>query len=133
MTLSKHQSKNNHRIIYAPLIVNGIGFSRIEKYCKNLHLEYIHFLGLEYNLFDKNCPCWEGDYELFHAFFKMMIRIANEQKIPITNGEKDVDMQGFGEQGLALAFSHGIPDACPAFFYWETSTWKPLKKHHYHR
>lgn len=65
MTLSEHQSRYGHRIVYAPLIVN--------------------------------------------------------------------DVQGFGRQGLALAFSHGIPDACPAFFYWETETWKPLKKRPYHR
>lgn len=56
-----------------------------------------------------------------------MSKIAKEQKIPITGGNSVNDVMGFAKQGLALAFHHGIPDACPAFFYWNTENWKPLK------
>ncbi len=45
MTLGEHQSRFQHRIIYAPLIVNDMGLSRINVNCPNLHLEYIHHLG----------------------------------------------------------------------------------------
>lgn len=133
MTLNEHQSRFHHRIVYAPLVVNDMGLSRIEKCCSNLHLEYIHHLGPEYNLFNVNGLCWEGDVDLFDKFLIMMERIAKEQHIPITRGTSVNDIQGFAQQGLSLAFNHGIPDACPAFFYWNTSTWKPLKKRPYHR
>lgn len=133
MTLSEHQSRYGHRIVYAPLIVNDVGLNRIKQKCPNLHLEFVHHLGPEYNLFHEDCPCWNGDQALYHRFLTMMERVAKEQKIPMKGGSHVNDVQGFGRQGLALAFSHGIPDACPAFFYWETETWKPLKKRPYHR
>lgn len=133
MTLSELQSKDYHHIVYAPLIVNDMGLYRIKSCCSNLHLEYIHHLGPEYNMFNKNSIYWNGDETLFDRFTKMMLRIAKEQKIPVTKGQHVNDIHGFGSQGLALAFNHGIPDACSAFFYWETSTWKPLKRRPYHR
>ena len=133
MTLSELQSRFNHRVVYAPLVVNDMGLLAIKEYCSNLHLEYIYHLGPEYNLFDINGLCWTGDEELYNRFLSMMSRIAKEQKIPMTDGRCVNDMKGFAEQGLAVAFHHGIPDACPAFFYWETPNWKPLKKRPYHR
>lgn len=132
-TLSELQSRFNHRIIYAPLVVNDMGLLRIKKYCSNLHLEYIYHLGPEYNLLNIDGLCWAGDYSLYARFLNMMNRIAKEQKIPVTGGDSVNDIMGFAEQGLALAFHHGIPDACPAFFYWNTDNWKPLKKRPYHR
>lgn len=128
MTLGEHQSRFQHRIIYAPLIVNNMGLSRINVNCPNLHLEYIHHLGPEYNMFNVNSIYWNGDEAVFERFINMMVRIAKELNIPITYGNHVSDFQGFGQQSLALAFNHGIPDACPAVFYWDTATWKPLKK-----
>lgn len=133
MTLSELQNQFNHRIIYAPLVVNDMGLLRIKKRCPNLHLEYIYHLGPEYNLFNLNAIFWTGDYDLYIKFLNMMMRIAKEQNIPVKDGHHVNDIQGFGKQGLALAFHHGIPDACPAFFYWNTDNWKPLKKRPYHR
>ena len=133
MTLNELQSRFNHRIIYAPLVVNDMGLSRIKRCCYNLHLEYIYHLSSEYNLFNVDGLCWSGDQDLYKRFLIMLSRIAKEQKIPITGGNHVNDMQGFGQQGLTLAFHHGIPDACPAFFYWNTATWKPLKQRPYHR
>ncbi|MCH5263717.1 MAG: hypothetical protein J1F42_12455 [Lachnospiraceae bacterium] len=133
MTLNEHQSRFNHRIIYAPLVVNDMGLLRIKRNCSNLHLEYIYHLGPEYNLFNVDGLCWVGDRDLYDRFLTMLNRIAEEQEIPIKGGNHVNDVRGFGEQGLALAFHHGIPDACPAFFYWKTDTWKPLKKRPYHR
>lgn len=130
MTLKELQHQFQHRIIYAPLIVNDIGLSTINNYCSNLHLEYIHHLGPEYNMFDVNSIYWNGDVMKYNQFITMMSRIAKEQNIPYTGVN---DIKGFAKQGLALAFSHGIPDACSAFFYWNTSTWKPLMRRQYHR
>lgn len=51
----------------------------------------------------------------------------------IKNDNKVVSAKGFGGQGLAVAFEHGIPDAVPAFFYWESDNWVPLIKKSYER
>lgn len=132
-TLSEHERLFHHRIVYAPLVVNELGLSRIECNCPNLHLEYIHKLGREYNLLDVDGLCWKGDKAMHSKFLDLLSRVATQEGIPNKNGCHVNDILGFGKQCLALAFSHGIPDACSAFFYWETATWKPLKKRPYHR
>lgn len=133
LTLSEHEQSFHHRIIYAPLVVNEMGLSRIKRNCPNLHLEYIHKLGLEYNLLNVNGLCWNGDHAMYSRFLNLLSRVAAQESIPSRSGADVNDILGFGRQCLALAFSHGIPDACSAFFYWETATWKPLKKRPYHR
>ena len=132
-TLYEHVASFHHRIVYAPLIANEIGLNRIAYKCSGLHMEYIYKLTQEYNLLNPNGLCWKGDNAKNAKFIDLLNRIAKAEGIPIQKGAHVNDMLGFGRQGLALAFSHGIPDACPAFFYWETATWKPLKKRSYHR
>ena len=133
LTLSEHEKNFHHRIVYAPLVVNEMGLSRINRNCPNLHLEYIHKLGFEYSLLNVNGLCWNGDDVKYRKFKELLLRVAAQEGIPNTRGAHVNDILGFGEQCLSLAFSHGIPDACSAFFYWETATWKPLKKRPYHR
>lgn len=133
MTLSDLVLKKNHKVAYAPLVSNIVGYNRILKKCSGLHLECLYKLGDEYSLLNKDGICWNGDEELFNKWIKMLYRVAIQEKIPIEEGRHVNDMLGFCAQGLAIAFYHGIPDACPAFFYWNSSTWNPLKKRHYHR
>ena len=126
-TLFEHVVSSNHRVVFAPLIVNEIGFNRIIKNCYGLHLEYIYKLGPEYNLFNKDCICWRGDDAKFRRWLELLRRVAIKEGFPLTGGSVVDDVQGFCRQGLALAFDHCIPDACPSIFYKETDTWKPLK------
>lgn len=133
LTLTEHECSSHHRIVYAPLVVNEMGLSRIESSCPNLHLEYIHKLGNEYSLLNVNGLCWKGDYAKYYKFLELLKRVAINEGIPNKDGEHVNDIFGYGKQCLSIAFSHGIPDACSAFFYWETETWKPLKKRPYHR
>lgn len=133
LTLNEHEQSFHHRIVYAPLVVNEMGLSRIQRRCPNLHLEYIHKLGLEYSLLNVNGHCWDGDHVKYGKFLNLLSRVAAQENIPNRGGAHVNDILGFGRQCLALAFSHGIPDACSAFFYWETATWKPLKRRPYHR
>ena len=93
MTLSELQSRFNHRIIYAPLVVNDMGLSTIKDYCSNLHLEYIYHLGPEYNLFNINGIFWAGNRGSYAKFLNMMYRIAKEQNIPVTEGDSVNDMK----------------------------------------
>lgn len=131
LTLSSIAKINKLNILYAPLIVNKMGLERITDSCQGLELVYMHLLEDEYNLFNPNGMCWNGDMVLFRKWELLFNKICSQEKIPLTNGEVVTDGRGFGEQGLAIAFHHGIPDACPAFFYWESDTWKPLIKKHY--
>lgn len=124
---------HHHNVIYAPLIVNKIGFDLINSKCAGLNLVYIYLLGEEYSLFNLDCPCWNGNYESYINGTKLILEKSKELGIPFTNGNDVIDVRGYREQGLALAFKHGIPDACPPIFYWETETWKPLIKKVYKR
>jgi hypothetical protein len=132
-TLHEHVKSLHHNIVYATLVANEMGLKRIASKCAGLHMEYIYKLTKEYSLLDVNGLCWKGDKAKFTKFIDLLKRVAQQEGIPITYGYNVNDILGFGRQGLALAFSHGIPDACPAFFYWNTPTWKPLKKRSYHR
>lgn len=133
MTLGEHCIKNKHHIVYAPLVVNEFGLQRINYFCSGLHLEYVYLLTKEYSLLNKDGLCWKGDDVKYQRFMALLNQSAIQENIPRQGGGHVNDMLGFGAQGLSLAFSHGIPDACPAFFYWETATWKPLKRRCYHR
>ena len=126
-TLLEHVMSYKHRVVFAPLIVNEQGYHRIMRKCTGLHLEYIYKLGPEYSLFNKDGLCWRGNETKYKRWIDLLRRIAIKEGFPITGGRVVDDVQGFGMQGLALAFDHCIPDACPSIFYKETDTWKPLK------
>ena len=49
-TLQELALKNNHKIVYAPLIVNHIGQEKIQKDCHGLDLTFIHRLNQSYSL-----------------------------------------------------------------------------------
>lgn len=132
-TLGEHVASFHHRVVYAPLVVNEMGLNRIKAKCTDLRLEYIYLLTRDYSLLNPDGLCWQGDKARFYQFIDLLRRVADKESIPQMSGNHVNDMLGFGRQGLALAFAHGIPDACPAFFYWKTETWKPLRKRPYHR
>lgn len=123
--------KGNHQIVYAPLVANKTGVDRIAKDCEGLKLEYIYLLDDEYNLFSPECLCWKGNKQLYDMGMEMIMRKSVEQGIVDSNGTQSV--KGYRGQGLAIAFSHGMPDACPAFFYWQNDNWVPLIKKHFKR
>jgi hypothetical protein len=133
-TLSEIASQTNHIFIYAPLVANHIGYTQIKQNCKGLELVTCHILSAEYNLFDSSCICWNNDNELYTKGITLILNKSREQGIPFTCGKNEVDVKGFCNQGLALAFaSGGAPDAIPAFFYWCSDTWTPLIKKEYKR
>lgn len=119
-----------HRVVYAPLIVNDLGYNQVQRVCGGLHLEYIHKLPTEFSLFNQYCPCWKGDLELYHRGVELIKNKSIELGIPETNGKQINDMKGYREQGLAISFQHGMPDACLPIFTKETLDWKPLFKRH---
>ena len=125
-TLREIEETENHIFVYAPLVVNIMGLNRIKHNCPSLILTPAHVLGNEYNLFHKDCFCWKSDDALFRAGTDLILNKSKELGIPFLNGEDPQDVRGFGEQGLAIAFEHGAPDAIPSLFYWQHKNWTPL-------
>ena len=115
-----------HRIFYAPLVMNEQGYRQIKTNCSGLNLETIHVLGDEYNLFSPKCLCWKNDPDLYTRGTEMILRKSREVGIPEDSLRNPLYLKGLQAQGLAIAFGHGIPDACPPFFYWDQNGWTPL-------
>ncbi|OFX20372.1 MAG: hypothetical protein A2041_00630 [Bacteroidetes bacterium GWA2_31_9b] len=132
-TLKQISETEGHVFVYSPLIVNYQGYERIKNNCKDLILTQSHILGKEYNLFNKECFCWKNDDTFFHEGTSFIIQKSAELGIPDRNGNHPQDVRGFGQQGLAIAFEHGAPDAIPSFFYWCHKDWIPLIQKTYHR
>lgn len=132
-TLSEISSNDKVCFVYVPLIVNQQGYNVITHDCQGLHLSTCHVLGNEYNLFNRDCYCWNSDASLFDKGIKLITNKSKQLKIPFTNGVETVDAEGFGRQGLAMSFEHGAPDAIPAIFYWKEDGWVPLVKKNYVR
>lgn len=132
-TLEDWTITNNHCVTYAPLVVNYMGKKEIEDNCKNLDLTFIHALSREFNIFSPDCPCWNGDRALHRKAMHLLEEKSMALGIPFTGGSDTIDIMGYKQQGLALAFYHCMPDACPPIFYWETANWKPLMNKVYPR
>ncbi|MCR5574211.1 MAG: hypothetical protein K6F78_05255 [Bacteroidaceae bacterium] len=130
-TLKQIVKSKGHRVIYVPLIVNERGKNCIEGLCEGLKLGYAYHMGLEWNLFVPDCLCWKGDMGLFNASVALIKE--KSKSIGIKDDNSVCSVRGYGGQGLALGFSHGIPDACPGFFFKEADNWVPLKKKHLKR
>jgi hypothetical protein len=134
-TLNEIASSFGHKFVYAPLVANQTGYDRIRKECQGLTLVTNHILlNDEYNLFKPTCICWKGDNDLYNKGTQLIIEKSRDLGIPFTDGNNVIDVKGFGEQGLALAFDDdGVPDAIPAIFYWCSDNWTPLIKKEYQR
>lgn len=130
-TLKEIAQKYNHKFVYAPLIINKVGFDLIKRDCPELFLSPAHIIGEEYNLFSDKCICWNNDIALYTKGTEMILRKSAE--LGIRDNNLEVSAKGFRGQGLAFAFEHGIPDAVPAFFYWDSENWVPLIKKSYDR
>lgn len=124
---------NRHTVIYTPLIINDLGRNRILRECSGLFLYPVHYLDEKYDLFSPNCICWLNDNNLYQKGIEMITRKSQEIGIPMYNSNVTTHFRGFGNQGLAIAFEHGAPDAIPAFFYWKDKGWTPLIKKTYKR
>lgn len=123
-----------HEVYYAPLITNHVGYKEITDKCNGLQLVTMHILGEEYSLGSPKCLCWKGDNHAFLKGIELIERKSKELGIPTTDEYDPRHWMGLRNQGLALAFEHGMPDACPSFFYWHIEgKWNPLIEKEYDR
>lgn len=132
-TLQEVAARSDHVFVYASLVANKTGYECIKNNCVGLDLSVVHILGSEYNMFSKDCICWGGDNDFFREGVQLILDKSKALGIPFSNGNDVRDVRGYREQGLALAFEHGAPDAIPSFFYWCQNGWTPLIQKRYER
>lgn len=133
MTLAEMTHKLGITIIYAPLIVNLTGYNLIANDCPGLQLSPCHILSEEYNLFNPKCYCWRDDLQLYKDGTNLILHKSQELGIPFSEGRSTQDVRGFNQQGLAISFEHGAPDAIIPLLYWCDNSWTPLLKKNYQR
>lgn len=123
-SLYEYAASYNITICVVPLIANKFGVAEVNRRMPKLWLRPLHILGEEYNLFDPSCLCWDGDAELYRVGVNLILSKSRCLGIP-DNGDV-VSARGYQNQGWALGFEHGIPDAVPALFFFSEKGWKPL-------
>ncbi len=119
-------------LAYAPLIANISGLEKIQSAFPELICTPIYKLGKEYNLFERECLCWDGDEGLFKAGCELILEKSKILGIPDNAGET-VSARGFHNLGMFIAFEDSMPDCDPAIFYCSDKGWCPLMRKNYDR
>lgn len=73
-------------------------------------------------IYDVPCPTIATSFDSFDA--QRMVDLC-DQYSPAKSGVKRM---GFGDQGVLLAYAHGIPNNAPALFFKSSAKWVPLFK-----
>jgi hypothetical protein len=112
-----------HRFFYCPLLCTELGLRRITRECPAVTLAPAHIVPSRYSALAIDSVVWPPDLlPLGSAFIE---RCSAAAGIPNDPGAVD-DWRGFAGLGLAIAFSHSVPDASLPLFYWEKNGWAPL-------
>jgi hypothetical protein len=108
---------------YVPILCTEYGRTEIRRSCPDVQIVPAHFLPAEYSALSPKSLIWREDMETTGPAF---IETASKRAgIPDLNGQVGC-WRGFHKLGLAVALSHGYPDATLPIFYWEKNGWKPL-------
>jgi hypothetical protein len=103
---------------YCPVFVAETGKAVIEQDCPNVLLSPAHFLPANYSALVEDSVVWPDELRSTALdFLETTSRRA---------GIGEWEWRGYKDQGLTLAFAHGVPDATLPIFYHEQNNWKPL-------
>jgi len=118
------QSSCNASFFYCPVICTELGRENIHDRCGSVvRIVPAHFYGSRQSALSADSSIWRDDMRTEGPDF---VRHASERAgIPDLDG-KEGCWRGFYKLGLALAFSHGYPDATLPLFYTDANGWKPL-------
>jgi hypothetical protein len=112
------------RFYYCPLFSTTHGLEAISRSCPEVQVTPAHVLSERYSALHPNSLIWPDALRPTAVEF---LRTASLRGgIPDTGGAHVDDWQGFQCQGLALAFSHSIPDATLGMLRWKGHKWQPL-------
>jgi hypothetical protein len=103
---------------YCPVFVAETGRDAIRRECPSVLLSPAHFLPANYSALSDNSIIWPD--HLRHSAFDFL------ETASIRAGIDHSDWMGYRDQGLTLAFEHGVPDATMPIFYHGENGWKPL-------
>ena len=108
-------------IFFLPIIATEYGLARVQERCIGLTVRPAHILDARYSLTAPNCILWPAALRPHSQSF--LFRVSRRAGIV---DECDHGWQGFHNLGLALAFSHSVPDATLPLFFWNRNGWVPL-------
>lgn len=131
MSLYEYAKTYQFSISIIPVVANVLGVENVRRTLPGIQVQPLHALGSEYNLFNADSVCWNGDMGLYERAMEL-IRAKSEDLGIRDNGDV-VSMRGYENQGWTLAFEHGIPDAVPAIFFYSEKGWNPLMWRTYER
>jgi hypothetical protein len=112
----------NFEVYYAVAICTRYGVDNIERECEGVRVSAGNVLDDRYSVFHPESLVWPQS--LVEAGQAWVHRVSNKLGFPEDDSEWGV--QGFHGLGLALGFSHKIPDATIPIFRYDEDGWKPL-------
>jgi hypothetical protein len=113
--------------IYCPVLATESGVKAIRNAQPEVIVQPGHELPASYSVFHPKSLVWPDELRSTATNF---IKAASARAgITDTDGGPK-DWRGYNKLGLTIAFAHGVPDATIPLFWWESETWKPLKKRH---
>lgn len=113
------------KFFYCPVICTDLGRTNISARCKGVKIVPAHFYSSRQSALSDDSAIWRDDMRTEGPEF--VASVSARIGIPDTGGGEDC-WRGFHKLGLALAFSHGCPDATLPIFYTQQNGWKPLIK-----
>lgn len=117
-------SRDGLEVYYCPLIACRKGATLIARLCPKLILSPAHILSDRYSAFSDRSFIWPDDMKANAT--DVIFRASMRAGIPESPENHIFYWKGYRGLGLALAFSHQIPDASLALFRWNRNGWQPL-------
>ena len=121
-TASFSQCVDQRRFLcYVPLIATQLGLRAIQEQCAGLMVYPAHTIDERYSLVSSETILWpprlrdDSSDVLFEA----------SRRAGIVD-ECELGWKGFCDLGLAMAFSHSVPDATLPLLWWDRNGWHPL-------
>lgn len=113
------------RFLYCPVICTELGRGNIARDCGGVEIIPAHFYTSRQSAISDDSAIWRDDMRTDGPEF--VRSVSTRIGIPDNDGGEGC-WRGFHKLGLALAFSHGFPDATLPIFYSQLNGWKPLIK-----
>lgn len=121
MSFERYGSVRGASFFYCPLFCSPVGRIAIQKECPDVVLSPAHFLSERYSAISDDSIIWPDHLKpTARDFLEQASERAGIQNF------SDVPWTGYQNQGLTIAFAHGIPDATLPIFYFNENGWIPL-------
>lgn len=110
-------------VFYCPAVATDVGVRRIEEHCSPVIVNPGNLLTKHHSVLDAQSILWPQ--EMAKSGPEFVRQASLRAGIPDSPDQRG-DWRGFQALGLAVAFSHGIPDSTLPIFWWDQKGWKPL-------